>query len=70
MQTPELHSVHHQYGVHAYNYGDIPLWDRLFGTYRDMRTFTPRCGFREGAEQELGRMLLFEDVEAAPAASE
>jgi len=24
--------IHHQLDVHAYNYGDIPFWDRLFGT--------------------------------------
>ena len=33
IQTPELHSVHHQYHVHRYNFSDIPVWDRLFGTY-------------------------------------
>src|SRR6266850_481214 len=31
IQTPELHSIHHQYEVHGFNYGDIPLWDRMFG---------------------------------------
>ena len=24
IQTPELHSIHHQFGVHKYNFGDIP----------------------------------------------
>jgi sterol desaturase/sphingolipid hydroxylase (fatty acid hydroxylase superfamily) len=62
IQTPELHSIHHQYDVHHYNYGDIPLWDRLFGTYRDTVTFTERCGFPEGAEQRLTEMLAFRDV--------
>jgi sterol desaturase/sphingolipid hydroxylase (fatty acid hydroxylase superfamily) len=62
IQTPELHSVHHQYHVHRYNFSDIPIWDRLFGTYRDAVTFTPRCGFADGAEQKLGEMLIFKDV--------
>jgi len=62
IQTPELHSVHHQYDVHAYNYGDLPLWDRLFGTYRDATEFSERCGFPAGAEQKLGAMLAFRDV--------
>jgi sterol desaturase/sphingolipid hydroxylase (fatty acid hydroxylase superfamily) len=62
VQTPELHSVHHQYEFHSCNYGDIPLWDRLFGTYRDAVAFTSRCGFSTGAEQKLGQMLLFRDV--------
>ena len=62
IQTPELHSVHHQYDVHSFNFGDIPLWDRLFGTYRDRISFTDRCGFPEGAEQKLIDMLVFRDV--------
>jgi len=62
VQTPELHSVHHQYDVHSYNYSDIPVWDRIFGTYRDMTSFTDRCGFPEGAEQRLPEMLVFRDV--------
>jgi sterol desaturase/sphingolipid hydroxylase (fatty acid hydroxylase superfamily) len=62
IQTPELHSIHHQYDVHQYNYSDLPLWDRLFGTYRDTVTFTERCGFPEGAEQRLPEMLIFRDV--------
>ena len=62
IQTPELHSIHHQYDLHGFNYGDIPLWDRLFGTYRDATVFAARCGFRDGAEQRLGAMLKFVDV--------
>ena len=62
IQTPELHSVHHEYDVHRYNYSDIPLWDRLFGTYKDATVFVDRCGFPDGAEQKLGQMLLFRDV--------
>lgn len=62
IQTPELHSIHHQYDVHAFNYGDMPLWDRIFGTYRDATEFSARCGFPTGAEQRLGAMLAFKDV--------
>ena len=62
IQTPQLHSIHHQYAVHSYNFADLPLWDRLFGTYRDATEFADRCGFPEGAEQEFGAMLRFADV--------
>lgn len=62
IQTPELHSIHHQYDVHKYNFGDIPLWDRLFGTYNDTTEFVERCGFPTGAEEKLGDMLMFRDV--------
>jgi len=62
VQTPELHSVHHQLDVHLFNFGDIPIWDRLFGTYKDTTEFAERCGFPAGAEQKLLAMLAFRDV--------
>ena len=62
VQTPELHSIHHQFDFHACNYADIPIWDRLFGTYRDTQDFMPRCGFPTGSEERLGAMLVFRDV--------
>ncbi len=62
MQRPEHHSIHHQFGVHRYNFGDITWWDRLFGTFRDTQDFAARCGFRDGSEQRLGDMLRFRDV--------
>lgn len=62
IQTPELHSVHHQIGVHHYNYSDLPLWDRLFGTYKDSTGFTPRCGFPKDNERKIWKMLKFKDV--------
>lgn len=60
--TPELHSVHHELDVHRCNFADIPLWDRLFDTYRDTDTFAPACGFPDHNKRHLGRMLLFQDV--------
>lgn len=33
LPRPEMHQLHHEYGVHGRNYGDLPLWDMLFGTY-------------------------------------
>ena len=62
VQTPELHSIHHQYDVHSFNYSDMPIWDRIFGTYKDAREFSNRCGFPIGAEQRLTDMLIFRDV--------
>ena len=62
IQTPELHSIHHQFGVHKYNFGDIPIWDRIFGTYKDSTEFAERCGFPKNAENKLKEMLLFKDV--------
>jgi sterol desaturase/sphingolipid hydroxylase (fatty acid hydroxylase superfamily) len=62
IQRPEHHSIHHELGVHSFNYGDITLWDRLFGTFRDTENFAERCGFPAQQEQELGAMLVFQDV--------
>ncbi len=62
MQRPEHHSIHHQLDVHDYNYGDITWWDRIFGTYKDTRSFTPQCGFPGDNEQKLLQMLKFRDV--------
>ena len=64
IQTPELHSAHHELDVHTHNFADLPLWDRLFGTYRDMTDFAPQCGFPNGAENKLASMLAFRDVYA------
>ena len=46
--------MHHQLDVHHYNYADIPLWDRLFGTYRDADEFVPQCGFPRGNDRRAG----------------
>ncbi len=42
IQRPEAHCVHHQRDVHAYNYGDLPVWDMLFGTFRNPAISTAR----------------------------
>jgi sterol desaturase/sphingolipid hydroxylase (fatty acid hydroxylase superfamily) len=61
-QRPEMHRIHHQFGRHKNNYGDIALWDILFGTFENPREFTATCGFDDGREQRLGEMLRFRDV--------
>jgi sterol desaturase/sphingolipid hydroxylase (fatty acid hydroxylase superfamily) len=61
IQRPEHHSIHHQLDVHGFNYGDITLWDRVFGTFRETDDFAEHCGFPSGHERDLGRMLFFHD---------
>jgi sterol desaturase/sphingolipid hydroxylase (fatty acid hydroxylase superfamily) len=63
-QRPEMHRVHHQFGRHRNNYGDIVWWDMLFGTYENPKTFAATCGFRDTDEQRLGCMLAYRDVHA------
>ncbi len=64
IQRPESHCVHHRRGVHSFNYGDLPFWDILLGTFRNPRDFIGECGFEDGAERRLGAMLAFADVNA------
>jgi sterol desaturase/sphingolipid hydroxylase (fatty acid hydroxylase superfamily) len=61
IQRPEHHSIHHQLDVHDFNYGDITLWDRLFGTFKETDRFVKRCGFPQGKENAFGKMLAFKD---------
>jgi sterol desaturase/sphingolipid hydroxylase (fatty acid hydroxylase superfamily) len=61
LQRPEHHSIHHQLDLHKFNYGDIALWDQLFGTFREAEDFVLKCGFPDDHEKNLGRMLLFRD---------
>ncbi len=64
LQRPEMHRIHHERNVHGSNYGDLPIWDMLFGTYRNPETYQGQCGFDPPREQMVGAMLLFRDVNA------
>ncbi|HVO04593.1 MAG TPA: sterol desaturase family protein [Candidatus Cybelea sp.] len=62
IQRPEAHCIHHQRGVHAWNYGDLPIWDMLFGTWRNPESFAGAVGFDAPATTRFGAMLAFADV--------
>lgn len=62
VQRPESHAIHHRRGVHAFNYGALALWDLVFGTFRNPRTFEGDTGFWDGASSQVGAMLLGADV--------
>lgn len=57
-QRPESHCIHHQRGVHNYNFSDLPLWDMMFGTFRNPPKWKDRCGFEKDKEKRLGSMLM------------
>ena len=61
-QRPESHSLHHAKGVHAFNYSDLPLFDILFGSFRNPKEFSNEAGFYSGASSKIGEMLLFKDI--------
>jgi sterol desaturase/sphingolipid hydroxylase (fatty acid hydroxylase superfamily) len=58
IQRPESHSAHHERGVHARNYGDLPLFDIIFGTFHNPREFDGQVGFYEGGSRKVGPMLI------------
>jgi sterol desaturase/sphingolipid hydroxylase (fatty acid hydroxylase superfamily) len=63
IQRPEAHAVHHTRGVHAYNYGNFPLWDIVLGTFRNPAGFSDEpAGFWDGSSRELVAMFLGRDV--------
>lgn len=68
IQRPEAHCVHHEEGRHSSNYGDLPIWDILFGTFHNPDAFDARCGFGED-EHAVGRMLVGVDLHDERAAS-
>jgi sterol desaturase/sphingolipid hydroxylase (fatty acid hydroxylase superfamily) len=45
IQRPEAHCIHHQRDVHAWNYSDLPLWDMIFGTFKNPKNFNDELGF-------------------------
>ncbi len=61
-QRPESHSLHHAKGIHAFNYSDLPLFDILFGTFRNPKQFAGETGFYDGASSRIGEMILFKDI--------
>jgi sterol desaturase/sphingolipid hydroxylase (fatty acid hydroxylase superfamily) len=65
IQRPEMHRLHHGAENHAFNYGDLPLWDWMFGTYKNPATYEAPCGFPED-EHRLGEMLQCKEVVATP----
>lgn len=63
LQRPESHVVHHERGRHRYNYANLPLWDMVFGTFRNPAEVDAReVGFYTGASTRVMDMLLLRDV--------
>ncbi len=58
VMRPEQHAVHHARGLHSGNYGDIALWDRLFGTFSNPPVYRGKAGFHDGSTAKLAPLLL------------
>lgn len=59
---PESHAMHHGRGLHRYNYGDLPVWDMVFGTFRNPKSWDGEAGFYDGASSRVGALLIGRDV--------
>ena len=59
---PESHSAHHERGVHAFNYGDVPWFDMLLGTFRNPEKFDGEVGFFDGSSSKIGPMLIGREI--------
>jgi sterol desaturase/sphingolipid hydroxylase (fatty acid hydroxylase superfamily) len=53
--------------VHAHNYSDLPIWDIVFGTFKNPKEWSGQAGFYEGGSRRLGDMLLGHDVSGTEA---
>ena len=62
IQLTLSHSLHHGKGIHRYNYADLPLWDMVFGTFRNPEGFQAEHGFYPGASARIAEMLAFQEV--------
>src|SRR3546814_12602375 len=63
---PESHTLHHQRGVHRHNYCDLPLWDMIFGTFRNPRHWDGEAGFSDGASRRTGATLIGKEIASPP----
>ena len=45
------------------NFADLPIWDWLFGTFKNPRGSAGRCGFDAWREERFEDMLAFRDVQ-------
>ena len=66
IQRPESHSFHHGKGLHKGNYSDLPIWDILFGTFKNPNDYEHETGFYHGASNRIMDMMLFRDVSRTP----
>ena len=64
-QRPEMHRIHHQQGKHYNNFSDLPLWDMIFGTYKNPKEVCSACGYKPERESRLIDMILFRNVNNA-----
>ena len=65
IQRPEAHCLHHERDVHARNFGDLPVWDMLFGTFVNPKTVDVPVGFEPERSRRWLAMICCVDVNRA-----
>ncbi len=63
IQRPEQHAIHHARGIHGYNYSDFPVYDLIFGTFRNPDDYQGQYGFYDGGSARMLDMMRFKDVD-------
>lgn len=70
IQRPESHAIHYGREIRRYNCSDLPLWDILFGRFRNPETAEDvESGFYDGASSRILDMLIARDVARPEAAA-
>jgi sterol desaturase/sphingolipid hydroxylase (fatty acid hydroxylase superfamily) len=65
VQRPENHGVHHARGVHSGNFGNLSIWDQVFGTFSNPAEAPELAGFYDGSSRRMKEMLLGKDISLA-----
>ena len=65
VQRPESHCLHHEHNSQGRNYSDLPLWDMVFGSFKNPQNFDGKVGFQLNSGPSVKDMLLMRDVNAA-----
>jgi len=60
---PEMHALHHAEGPRVVNFGDLPIWDLLFGTFVNPTHVDVEVGFSGAEGPKVLTMLLMRDVQ-------
>lgn len=67
IQRPESHTIHHAKGIHKHNYSDLPIFDIIFGSFKNPKGYEHETGFYEGASSKVIEMLTFKDINKSKA---
>lgn len=63
MQRPEMHLAHHSEDRQfTCNYGDLPIWDLLGGTWINPKNDQIKTGFTRDRERKMKEMIFFQNV--------